>query len=27
VIVGFDLTAEQLAYNRSGKRFTINTGQ
>lgn len=27
VIVGFDLTAEQLAYNRSGKRFTINTGE
>jgi len=26
VIVGFDLTAEELAYNRSGKRFTINTG-
>lgn len=26
VIVGFDLTEEQLAYNRSGKRFTINTG-
>jgi hypothetical protein len=26
VIVGFDLTPEELAYNRSGKRFTINTG-
>lgn len=24
VIVGFDLTPEQLAYNRSGARFTIN---
>lgn len=24
VIVGFDLTPEQVAYNRSGKRFTIN---
>jgi hypothetical protein len=24
VIVGFDLTPEQLAYNRSGTRFTIN---
>jgi hypothetical protein len=24
VIVGFELTPEQLAYNRSGKRFTIN---
>jgi hypothetical protein len=27
VIVGFDLTADQLAYNRSGKRFLLNTGQ
>lgn len=27
VIVGFDLTPEQLAYNRSGKRFTMNTGK
>jgi hypothetical protein len=27
VIVGFDLTPEQLAYNRSGKRFLLNTGQ
>lgn len=26
VIVGFDLTDEQLAYNRSGKRFLLNTG-
>jgi hypothetical protein len=26
VIVGFDLTPEQLAYNRSGKRFLLNTG-
>lgn len=26
IIVGFDLTPEQLAYNRSGKRFLINTG-
>lgn len=24
VIVGFDLTPEQIAYNRSGTRFTIN---
>ncbi len=24
VIVGFDLTPEQVAYNRSGTRFTIN---
>jgi hypothetical protein len=24
VLVGFDLTAEQLAYNRSGQRFTFN---
>jgi len=24
VVVGFELTPEQLAYNRSGKRFTIN---
>jgi hypothetical protein len=24
IIVGFDLTPEQLAYNRSGTRFTIN---
>jgi hypothetical protein len=24
VVVGFDLTPEQLAYNRSGTRFTIN---
>lgn len=27
VIVGFDLTPEELAYNRSGKRFLINTGK
>lgn len=27
IIVGFDLTPDELAYNRSGKRFTINTGQ
>ncbi len=27
VLVGFDLKAEELAYNRSGKRFTINTGE
>lgn len=27
VIVGFDLTPEQLAYNRSGTRFTINVAQ
>lgn len=27
VIVGFDLTSEQLAYNRSGTRFTINVAQ
>ena len=26
VIVGFDLTPDQLAYNRSGKRFKMNTG-
>jgi hypothetical protein len=26
IVVGFDLTPDQLAYNRSGKRFTINTG-
>jgi hypothetical protein len=26
VIAGFDLTPEQLAYNRSGKRFLLNTG-
>jgi hypothetical protein len=26
VIVGFDLTADQLAFNRSGKRFLLNTG-
>jgi len=25
VIVGFELTPEQLAYNRSGKRFRMNT--
>jgi hypothetical protein len=27
VVVGFELTPEQLAYNRSGKRFTINVGK
>jgi hypothetical protein len=27
VIVGFDLTPEQLAYNRSGTRFTINVAK
>lgn len=27
VLVGFDLTPEQLAYNRSGTRFTINVAQ
>lgn len=26
VIVGFELTPEELAYNRSGKRFLMNTG-
>jgi hypothetical protein len=25
IIVGFELTPEQLAYNRSGKRFRMNT--
>lgn len=27
VIVGFDLTPEQIAYNRSGTRFTINVAR
>jgi hypothetical protein len=27
VLVGFDLTPEQLAYNRSGTRFTINVAK
>ncbi len=27
VFVGFDLTPEQLAYNRSGTRFTINVAK
>ena len=27
VLVGFDLTPEQLAYNRSGTRFTINVAR
>jgi hypothetical protein len=27
VIAGFELTPDELAYNRSGKRFTINTGE
>ncbi len=27
IIVGFDLTPEQLAYNRSGTRFTINVAK
>lgn len=26
ILVGFDLTPEQLAYNRSGKRFRIDAG-
>ncbi len=27
IIVGFDVTPEQLAFNREGKRFTIQSGQ
>lgn len=27
IIVGFDLTAEQLAWNRSGQRFQVNAGR
>lgn len=27
ILVGFDLTPEQLAFNRAGKRFTIQSGQ
>ena len=27
VLVGFELTDEQLAFNRSGKRFRVNAGQ
>jgi hypothetical protein len=26
VLVGFDLTDEQLEFNRSGKRFLMNVG-
>lgn len=27
ILVGFDLTPEQLAFNRAGKRFRVNAGQ
>lgn len=27
ILVGFDLTPEQLAFNRSGKRFRVDVGQ
>jgi hypothetical protein len=27
ILVGFELTPEQLAFNRAGKRFRINSGQ
>ena len=26
ILVGFDLTPEQLAFNRAGKRFRVNAG-
>jgi len=27
IIVGFDLTPEQIAWNRAGQRFRVNAGQ